>query len=101
MYVKTNCKKSLLIFQIEPPCVKEEDGWWHEEETAEAREVGEWGWYEGEMMIKAVGAQQDLSEPLVFIILDEVACLSRKVGDKYMEVYEELYKQCGRLQIYV
>lgn len=30
--------------------------------------------------------------------LDELARLSRKLGDKNMEVYEELYRQCGRLQ---
>lgn len=48
--------------------------------------------------IKALAAQQDPSEPLILITLDELARLSRKLGDKDMEVYEELYRQCGRLQ---
>lgn len=48
--------------------------------------------------VKALAAQQDPSEPLILITLDELARLSRKLGDKDMEVYEELYRQCGRLQ---
>lgn len=42
--------------------------------------------------VKALAAQQDPSEPLILITLDEFARLSRKLGDKDMEVhvYEEL-----------
>ena len=48
--------------------------------------------------VKALASQQDPSESLILITLDELARLSRKLGDKDMEMYEELYRQCGRLQ---
>lgn len=48
--------------------------------------------------VKALAAQQDPSESLILITLDELARLSRKLGDKDMEMFEELYRQCGRLQ---
>lgn len=45
-----------------------------------------------------LAAQQDPSQPLILVTLDKLARLSRKLGNKDMEVYEELYRQCGRLQ---
>jgi hypothetical protein len=48
--------------------------------------------------VKALASQQDPSESLILITLDALARLSRKLGDKDMEMHEELYRQCGRLQ---
>lgn len=48
--------------------------------------------------VKALAAQEDPSEPLLLITLDELSRITRKLGNKDMIVYEELYRQCGRLQ---
>lgn len=49
-------------------------------------------------MWKILGTQYNPYASLLLIFLDELDRLAREVNHKELEVYEDFYKQCGRLQ---
>lgn len=48
--------------------------------------------------IKVLCTQSQPSEALILLSLDELSRLARKVNHEDMDVYEELYRQCSRMQ---
>lgn len=48
--------------------------------------------------IKVLCTQSQPSEALILLSLDELSRLARKVNHEDMDVYEELYGQCSRMQ---
>lgn len=48
--------------------------------------------------VKILGTQYNPYESLLLIFLDELDRLAREVNHKELEVYDDIYKQCGRLQ---
>ena len=48
--------------------------------------------------IKVLCTQTQPSEALILLSLDELSRLARKLDDDDMDMYEELYRQCSRMQ---
>lgn len=48
--------------------------------------------------VKILATKHDPNESLLLITLDEFTRLARKLNHNELLVYEELYRQCGRLQ---